>query len=103
MDYQPWDTSLVSSGEKRLADFARALILTRSKMTSSFQLGDSKKLDSRASTEFRIHVLIGQEKRFEEIGKCELRATPRIQVGNRNSKGFNYRGRFFEEKYGTKR
>lgn len=94
MNKQPWDISLDTCGEKRLAALMRALILTKSIITETFQIRESENLDPHWSIFFRVQVPIDAENKFEEISKCKLAKLPRIQVGMDTSPGFPYKGSF---------
>lgn len=91
---QPWETWLTTCGEKRLANFARALILTNSTMTCSFRICKSDKLDPYHTVHFIVNVPVDQEETFEKITGCKLDKVPRLQVGMTITPGFPYKGAF---------
>ena len=58
---QPWDVTLTTCGEKRLAALLRAMIITGSHFTCSFTIGDALNLPWTHSVFFRVWVSIDCE------------------------------------------
>lgn len=90
-DRQPWDVTLEQTGEKRLAKFVKALVVTDSTMTCSLRIYETPSWDYKGSVQFRVHVPIGREDEFESVSGERLEKMPRIQVGM-EVHGYEYKG-----------
>lgn len=78
----PWEVSISTSGAA-LQRCMRALLLTKSKLTSSYRLGDYP-LGRGISAFLMVVVPEGSEEEFRTIAKPEYMKPPsRLQVGTR--------------------
>lgn len=92
-DLQPWETTLETTGKKRLAEFLFALIAVQGHFTCSLCIGGLQYVP-HASIEFMVQIPVDREKTFEELSGCKLKKISRLQVGMKIVGGFDYQGDF---------